>query len=91
MSITPNHNLKILVCIYAGCETTDLWCYECYSAGTSQATTEPHHHTNTTSNSADDLNDSLLDLADELLQLDKLNVNAPIQTPASEDLLTTDV
>ena len=68
----------------------DLWCYECYSTGTSQAT-EPHHHTNTTSNSADDLNDSLLDLADELLQLDELDVNAPIQTPASEDLLTTDV
>ena len=70
---------------------TDLWCYECYSTGTSQATTEPHHQPNTTSNSADELNDSLLDLADELLQLDTLNMNTSIHTPASEDLLTTDV
>ena len=62
-----------------------------YSTGTSQATTEPGHQTNTTSNSADELNDSLLDLAEELLQLDTLNMNTSIHTPASEDLLTTDV
>ena len=42
-------------------------------------------------NSADELNDSLLDLADELLQLDTLNMNASIHTPASEDMLATDV
>ena len=42
-------------------------------------------------NSADELNDSLLDLADELLQLDTLNMNASIHTPASEDMLTADV
>ena len=68
----------------------DLWCNECYSTGISQVT-EPNHHTNTTSNSADDLNDSLLDLPDELLQLDTLNMNASIQTPTSEDMLTADV
>ena len=69
----------------------DLWCYGCYSTGTSHATTKPHHHTNTTSDSADELNDSLLDLADELLQLDTLSMNDSIQTPASEDMLTADV
>ena len=69
----------------------DLWCHKCYSTGISQATTEHHHHTNTASNSADELNDRLLDLADELLQLNTLSMNASIQTPASEDMLTTDV
>ena len=70
----------------------DLWCYECYSTGTSQATTEPHHHhTNKTSNSADELNDSLLDFTDELLQLDTLSMSASILTPASEDMLTANV
>ena len=69
----------------------DLCCYEFYSTGTSQATAEPHHHTNTTSNLADELNDSLLALADELLQLDTLNMNASIHTPASEDMLATDM
>ena len=74
----------------SGKTPTDLWCYECYSTGASQAT-EPHHHTNTTSNSADKLNDSLLDLSDELLPQDTLNMNASIQTPANEDMPTTDV
>ena len=69
----------------------DLQCYECYSTGTSQATTEPHHHTNTTSNPADERNDSLLDLADELLKLNTLSINTSIHTPASEDMLTADV
>ena len=78
------------MCVYARCKTTDLSCYECYSTGTPQVT-EPHRHINSTSNSADGLNDILLDFADELLQLDTLNMNASIHTPASEDLLTTDV
>ena len=69
----------------------DLWCYGCYSTGTSQATTEPHHHTHTTSNSANELNDSLLDFADELLQLERLDMNASILTPASEDMLTANL
>ena len=77
--------------MYSWKQTTDLRCYECYSTGTSQATTEPHHHTNTASDSADELNDSLLDLKDELLQLNTLSMNASIDTPASEDMLTTDV
>ena len=68
----------------------DLWCYECYSTSTTQAT-EPHNNTNTTSNSADELNDSLLDFSNELLQLDTLNMNASMHTTASEDSLTNDV
>ena len=90
--ITPNYNLKPNLFVFMmDAKQTDLWCYECYSTGTSKATTEPHHQTNTTSNSADELNDSLLDFSDELLQLDTLNMNTSIHTPASEDLLTTDV
>ena len=69
----------------------DLWCYGCYSTGTSHATTNPHHHTNTASDSANELNDSLLDLADELLQLDTLNMNSSIPNPTSEDMLTANV
>ena len=69
----------------------DLWCYGCYSIGTSHATTKPHHHTNTASDSANELIDSLLDFADELLQLETLNMDASIHTPASEDMLTANV
>ena len=69
----------------------ELWCYGCYSPGTSHAITEPNHHTNTASDSANEVNDRLLDFADELLQLDTLNMNASIHTPASEDMLIANV
>ena len=77
--ITPTHNLKTwFACIYAGFMV--LWMFQ--HRYISSYYTEPHHHpTNTTSNSADELKDSLLDFADELLQLNTL----------SEDMLTADV
>ena len=62
----------------------DLRCYGCYSTGKSHATTKPHHHTNTASDSADELND----LTYELLKLDTLKMNTSIHTPTDEDMLT---